>query len=227
MNNRQVFFFDIDNTLYSRSTKIHDIMKEKITEYFLNHLNLDPEIAKSLHQQYYKTYGLAIRGLILHHDIDPIDYNSAVDDAIPLQDILSRDEKLIQLLSNLDRQKVKPWLLTNAYVTHAKRTIDLIGVADQFEGLTYCDYLDPEVVCKPDPRMFLRAMQEAGATHPSECHFIDDSPANVKAALDLGFKTSILLLEPEDQYPDQPIGTHMIKSIHELPNIVPELFKGY
>lgn len=39
-DNRPVFFFDIDNCLYPRSYKIHDLMKESIHQYFVNHLGM-------------------------------------------------------------------------------------------------------------------------------------------------------------------------------------------
>ena len=37
---RPVFFFDIDNCLYPRSYKIHDMMKDLIHKYFVNHLGM-------------------------------------------------------------------------------------------------------------------------------------------------------------------------------------------
>ncbi len=64
--NEAIVWLDIDNTLYKRSTKIADLMGERIRAYF-HGMGLSEEDAKTLHTTYYKTYGLAIRGLVKHH----------------------------------------------------------------------------------------------------------------------------------------------------------------
>lgn len=169
---RDVFFFDIDNCLYPKSYKIHDIMAVLIDEYFQNHLSLSPEDATMLHQRYYKDYGLAIEGLVRHHKVDPLEYNAKVDDALPLDDIIQPNPKLRKLLEDIDRTKVKPWLFTNAYVTHGRRVIKLLGIEDLFEGITYCDYAAEPLLCKPDPKMFAKAMREAGVEDVTKCYFV-------------------------------------------------------
>ena len=81
-----------------------------------------------LHQQYYKDYGLAIEGLARFHTIDPLEFNREVDDALPLDDILSPDLELRALLEAFDKAKIKLWLFTNAHVTHGKRVVKLLNV---------------------------------------------------------------------------------------------------
>ncbi|KAF4996543.1 hypothetical protein F66182_16363, partial [Fusarium sp. NRRL 66182] len=105
---RPIFFFDIDNCLYSRGSQIHDKMQELIDVFFIKYLSLDPEDATMLHQKYYKEYGLAIEGLTRHHKIDPLVFNREVDDALPLDEILKPDPKLREFLQDLDTTKVKP-----------------------------------------------------------------------------------------------------------------------
>lgn len=80
-------WFDIDNTLYSASTRISHAMGERIhgtlpgglewvlqqgltriLAYFVQ-LGIPHEEASELHHHYYKTYGLALRGLVKHHDV--------------------------------------------------------------------------------------------------------------------------------------------------------------
>uniref|UniRef100_A0A093VGZ7 Dynactin, 150 kDa isoform n=1 Tax=Talaromyces marneffei PM1 TaxID=1077442 RepID=A0A093VGZ7_TALMA len=155
---RPVFFFDIDNC----------------------YLSLEPEDATMLHQKYYKEYGLAIEGLTRHHKIDPLVFNREVDDALPLGEILKPDPKLREFLQDLDTTKVKPWLLTNAYVTHGKRVVKLLGVEDLFEGITYCDYGQERLICKPADEMWEKAEKEAGAKSIDDCYFVDDSALNCR-----------------------------------------------
>lgn len=125
-----------------------------------------------LHQKYYKEYGLAIEGLTRHHKIDPLSFNREVDDALPLDEILKPDPKLRAFLQDLDTTKVKPWLLTNAYVTHGKRVVKLLGVDDLFEGITYCDYGQERLICKPADEMWEKAEKEAGAKSIDDCYFV-------------------------------------------------------
>jgi FMN phosphatase YigB (HAD superfamily) len=83
-----------------------------------------------LHQKYYKEYGLAIEGLARHHRIDPVEFNREVDDALPLDDILSPDKELREILESFDPTKIKLWLFTNAHITHGKRVVKLLDVGE-------------------------------------------------------------------------------------------------
>lgn len=111
---------------------------------------------------------------------DALDYDKECDASLPLESILSRDEKLRKLLSDLDRKFVYPldlcflgrliqlcWILlpaskvrvialTNAYKTHATRVLEILGVIDLIEALVFCDYgrPDKEFGCKPEPGFF-------------------------------------------------------------------------
>lgn len=125
-----------------------------------------------LHMKYYKEYGLAIEGLTRHHKIDPLEFNRQVDDALPLDRILKPDLKLRKLLEDIDRDKVKLWLLTNAYVNHGKRVVKLLQVDDLFEGITYCDYAQPPLICKPSQAMYDKAEKDAGASGNQEIYFV-------------------------------------------------------
>ena len=122
--------------------------------------------------KYFRDYGLAIEGLVRFHKVDPLEYNAKVDDALPLEDILKPDPQLRNLLKNIDRSKVTPWLFTNAYVTHGKRVVKLLDVEDCFDGITYCDYAAKRLVCKPHKDMFERAMKEAGVEDVNDCYFV-------------------------------------------------------
>jgi pyrimidine and pyridine-specific 5'-nucleotidase len=110
-------------------------------KYFINHLSLSPADAATLHRIYYAQYGLALEGLVMHHKINPLEYNALVDDALPLEDIISPDPRLRMLLLDFDRSKVRLWLLTNAYVNHGKRVVKLLGVDDLFDGVFFARFL--------------------------------------------------------------------------------------
>lgn len=147
-------------------------MTELIDQYFIKHLELSRQDAYKLHQEYYKTYGLAIEGLVRHHKIDPLEYNHQVDDALPLESIIFPNPQLRRLLEDMDESKVKLWLFTNAYVTHGKRVVKLLEIQDMFEGMTFCDYAQETMICKPHREMFVKAMAEAGVKEMKDCYFV-------------------------------------------------------
>ncbi|RPA82037.1 pyrimidine 5-nucleotidase [Ascobolus immersus RN42] len=239
---KPVFFFDIDNCLYSRSYKIHDLMKTLITDYFTRELSLPKENAEHLHLTYYRSYGLAIEGLVRHHSIDPLDYNTQVDDALPLEQVFTEpDLKLREFLLELKKKNnCRLWLFTNAYINHARRVIKLLGLGpigtDEdciFEGVTFCDYGkigtlangEGELICKPKGAMFRKAMEEAGIKDVSKCYFVDDSYINCSGAVQSGWTHTAHLLEPEDPLPKVPAAPHVIRSLYELKDVFPELWK--
>lgn len=143
-----------------------------VDDFFKTHLSVSHEDATMLHQKYYREYGLAIEGLTRHHKINALEFNRQVDDALPLDTILKPDLKLRAFLESFDRSKVKLWLLTNAYVTHGKRVVKLLGIDDLFEGITYCDYGAEKLICKPHPDMYKKAEAQAEVPSTNKCYFV-------------------------------------------------------
>ncbi|KAI3318645.1 pyrimidine 5-nucleotidase [Xylariaceae sp. AK1471] len=223
-SSRPVLFFDIDNCLYPRSSKVHDLMAKLIDEYFSKHLGFSEEDAIRLHSEYYKNYGLAIEGLVRHHQIDPLEYNAKVDDALPLEELIQPNPALRKLLEDIDTSKVKLWLLTNAYVNHGRRVVRLLQIEDLFEGLTFCNYADTPFLCKPNPDMYAKAMKEAGVERPEDCYFVDDSYLNCVAAQKLGWTTAHLV-EEDVEVPEQQASKYQIRHLEELRTIYQQFFK--
>lgn len=224
----KVFFFDIDNCLYKRSTRIHDLMQQSIHDYFKIQLSVDDEEAHRLRSTYYREYGLAIRGLTLFHGINAMEYNRMVDDALPLQTILKPDLALREMLLKLRQSgKVdKLWLFTNAYKNHGLRCVRLLGIADLFDGITYCDYAKRDLICKPDVRAFDRAKMQSGLGSFENSWFVDDSGSNINKGIEIGMKKCVHLVEDEvdEILGKTPAGSLVIRDITDLPQAVPELF---
>ncbi|KAF7301755.1 Pyrimidine 5-nucleotidase [Mycena indigotica] len=186
MSPLKTVFLDIDNTLYSASTKVSAAMGQKIHEYFVG-MGLDHDEASTLHHQYYTSYGLALRGLIRHHSVDPLDFDAKCDQALPLEDLIKPTPHLRKLLEDMNREKVRIWALTNAYRFHAQRVLKILQVDDLLDGVIFCDYEEPNFACKPDAEYYHRALVKAQVSDPSDCYFVDDSGINVKAARALGW----------------------------------------
>ncbi|KAF9383456.1 hypothetical protein CPB97_006445 [Podila verticillata] len=208
----RVFFFDIDNTLYPKDSGIPDLMREKIEKYFED-AGFERGDVQQLSYRYYIDYGLAIRGLVLHHP------DKKVDGALPLEEILHENIPLRDMIKSMNIEK--KWLFTNAGKEHAERVVKCLGLEGLFDGLTYCDYNDKEFICKPDAESFRKAMREAGVVHPSNCYFVDDAAANCDKAMDIGW-TAVHVA-------DDPVvsnyGHFQIASILELPKVLPEFWE--
>jgi pyrimidine and pyridine-specific 5'-nucleotidase len=212
-----------------------------IDKYFQEHLNLSQEEANELHFKYYREYGLAIEGLVRHHKVNALEYNSKVDDALPLEEVIKPNSELRKLIQDIDTNKVRLWLFTNAYITHGKRVVKLLKVDDLFEGMTYCDYAQAPFYCKPHVEMFDKAMEEAGIKSNEKCYFVgkskesmlisdslirkDDSYINCKAAQERGWKVAHLL-DKSDPDPPQQASKYQIRSLMELRKVFPEVFKS-
>lgn len=222
---RPVFFFDIDNCLYPKSTKVHDHMARLINEFVQNHLSLSPEEGYRLHQEYYKNYGLAIEGLSRHHKIDPLVFNHEVDDALPLDELLKPDSEVRAILERFDKSKVKMWLFTNAHITHGRRVVRLLGIDDLFEGITYCDYSQSPLVPKPLPSMFEKAEREAKVNDHTKIYFVDDSWLNCKDAYKRGWGNTVHLVEPQVEEPEFKASKYQVEHLRELLELFPELLK--
>ncbi|EEB07506.2 pyrimidine 5'-nucleotidase [Schizosaccharomyces japonicus yFS275] len=222
MNLRKTIFFDLDNCLYPKSYQIHDMMADRIREYFSDKLGIPAEEAERLRDVYYRHYGIAIRGLVLHHKIDAVDYDQRVDQSLPLETVIKPDVELRNMLMRL-RSRYRLWVFTNAYKVHAQRVLKLLGVDDCFEGLTYCDYNTESIVAKPMPQMFERVMVEAGVLSKDECLFVDDSYGNINGAKNFGWPVCVHLVDRDDPLPEPMAGTHVIRDIHEFEGLVKSL----
>ncbi|GMC29842.1 unnamed protein product [Saccharomyces cerevisiae] len=233
---RKVFFFDIDNTLYRKSTKVQLLMQQSLSNFFKYELGFDDDEAERLIESYYQEYGLSVKGLIKNKQIDDVlQYNTFIDDSLPLQDYLKPDWKLRELLINLKKKKLgkfdKLWLFTNSYKNHAIRCVKILGIADLFDGITYCHYdrpIEEEFICKLDPKFFETAKLQSGLSSFANAWFIDDNESNVRSALSMGMGHVIHLIE-DYQYESENIVTKdhknkqqfsILKDILEIPLIM-------
>lgn len=128
--------------------------------------------------------------------IDPLDFDRKCDGSLPLKEMIRPNPALVKLFKDIDRSKCRVWALTNAYITHAERVLEILQLKnptkptdedriefeDQIEGLVFCDYTDPKFECKPDPGFYRKALIQANVTDPSKCLFVDDNRGNVDAA---------------------------------------------
>jgi putative hydrolase of the HAD superfamily len=173
---------DLDNTLYPPDSGLMAAVGRRMIRYIVERVNLPPDEAEQLKLEYYHKYGTTMRGLILHHGIDPEDYLAFVHD-VPLENYIGPNPDLHTMLTRIPLRKA---VFTNADGDHAMRVLDLLGVRHHFERIV--DVRDFGFNSKPHPSAYQR-MLDVLDTRPDECIMVDDSADNLAPAKDLGMLT--------------------------------------
>jgi putative hydrolase of the HAD superfamily len=177
--------FDLDETIYPTETGIMDLISDRINEYMSLRLGIDPAEVGAIREQYYRRYGTTGRGLYLHHGLDTADYFEFVHD-LPLEQMLRPDPGLDSMLERLGAEKS---IFTNATAAHARRVLDVLGVAKHFGhiiGIAELMY-----VPKPDVRAYQRALEILRA-NAEECLLVDDRARNLIPGQSLGMTTVLV-----------------------------------
>lgn len=226
------FFFDLDNTLYPQSSGIASMVGQRIRSFCSEVHGMSEQEATFLASKYHTDYGLAIKGLLKHHDdVDPVAYDAFVDGGVPIEKILSKDGPLKSLLSNINEVfcTSPKWVFTNAGKIHAQRVLSVLGLEDGiFDGVIYCDYSGKEFICKPQVEAFYAAAIVANVSpHFHECVLIDDSVANVQSAIKAGWSAILVQEEIEENLHQRShivntnsIDYPIIKNIHQLSELL-------
>jgi len=210
----RIIFFDLDDTLYAHNNGLWDAIAERMDRFLREIMDFSPEEASSLRQKYYQTYGTTLRGLQIHHQLDPLKYLHYVHD-LPLHRYLKPDPALRVLLTGLPARK---YIFTNADQAHARRVLQLLEIADCFDGIIDVEAMDYH--CKPEIEAYQCALALTGEPAPRFCTYIDDSARNLAPARELGFTTVLVSPNGED-----PSAHYTIATIKELPTALPDLWQ--
>lgn len=113
-----------------------------------------------------------------------IGFSGKADDFVhAFQDVFTVNAPMVNLIDELADAGSRLFLLSNTSDLHVTWFIPRYSVFQRFHGAAYSH----EAGCmKPDPGIFRYAIERFGFA-PEEVLFIDDSPANVAAAEELGF----------------------------------------
>ena len=204
----KTLFVDLDDTVYPSNSGLWELIKQRISLYMHERLNLDWDTIPNLRSAYYQNYGTTMRGLMADYSIDKEDYLQFVHD-VPLADYLQADPILHQKLNELPQRKV---IFTNADAGHARRVLNTLNIEDCFEMIIDIHTMFPH--CKPLPIAYQIALEQTGETDVKTCAFLDDSVSNLAAAKEIGFYTIRVGSEAaSDQYDAGIASLHDIKKV--------------
>src|SRR3972149_7593503 len=110
----QAILFDLDNTLYSEKCGIFDLIDRRMNEWLISRLHVPQEEVNEFRHKYFVKYGTTLRGLMLHHNVNPHEFLEFVHD-VPVLEFLSLDEELRSTLEQVRSRKV---IFTNSDARH-------------------------------------------------------------------------------------------------------------
>ena len=76
----ETWVFDLDNTLYPPHLDLWSQIDHRMKEYIARFLGLSHEAAFRLQKDYYRRFGTSMRGLMIHHGLDPEAFLAYVHD---------------------------------------------------------------------------------------------------------------------------------------------------
>jgi putative hydrolase of the HAD superfamily len=202
--------FDLDNTLYPRSLGIFDMVVERIRNYMEVCMGFEKELARALRQEYIRKYGSTLRGLMIHYNVKPEDYLEYVHD-VGVEDRLSPSPTLVELLESIP---IDRGIFTSGHRPHAQKVLRCLGVEQYFPQIF--DIVFTRYIPKPDPEPYHQILDFLGL-EGKDCMMIEDLPANLKPAKDLGMAT--VLVGPRMEGIDGVVD-HTIEDILELTRII-------
>jgi len=132
----------------------------------------------------------------------------------------------IALLCEVRREGYPTALATQSHCDHARRVLDILGLADEFDVVVTRDDVEHG---KPDPEMHLLVARELGV-EPEECLAIEDSPAGVKAALAAGAEIVAVTTDlTRQKFRDTNLldRSHVVDDPRTLPEVVRRLISAH
>jgi len=184
-----VWFFDLDNTLHDASHAIFRVIDGRMTDYVERHLQLDRARANELRLTYWRRYGATMLGLLRHHAVDPHHFLRETHD-FDVAALLRAERGLARLFAQLPGRKV---LLTNAPASYADDVLRALGLYRSVPARYAIEQMRVHGSFRPKPsRSMLRHMLARERVPAGHGVLIDDSPANLRAARAVGFRTVLV-----------------------------------
>ena len=173
--------FDLDNTLHDAESKIFPLVNTRMNEYISSYLDISIEDASKLRQSYWDTYGATLKGLIKHHNIDPVDFLSTTHDLKNFNDLVMPEVNLKETISNIKGRKI---IYTNAPKSYTDRILKISNIHEMFDEVFTIE--DSDFTPKPNQGSMANFLKKYNI---KEGVFIDDIKENLKTAKNYGLST--------------------------------------
>jgi putative hydrolase of the HAD superfamily len=191
---RQVWVFDLDNTLYPAECDLFAEIDQRMTDFVARFLRLPREEARAVQKSYYAEHGTTLNGLMSMHGMEPDEFLEHVHE-IDLSP-LPRTPELAQAIAALPGRK---FVFTNGSRGHARRVTDYMGLGEVFDGQFGIE--DSHFTPKPDLSSY-QAFNRVFGVDPEDAVFFEDLARNLAPAHAMGFAT--VLVQSEKDWSHEP-----------------------
>jgi putative hydrolase of the HAD superfamily len=187
----QYALFDLDETLYDRKVRLLPAFDDRCVMFIADLFALFFEAANQKRLYYNKMYGTVLRGLLQEETVDIGHYLTYIHE-VPVHDFLRPSAELSRVLAEIPLRK---YIFTNSYRKHAENVINVLEIADHFDGIF--DIQSVDYVSKPARHSYMTVVSLLD-TEPEACVFIDDQVRNMEEPKMLGMKTILIDAEPNE-----------------------------
>lgn len=205
------WLFDLDNTLYPPENGLFGAVDARINEFLATHLGVSGPAADELRRRYHDRHGITLVGLMEEHGTEPHHYLDFVHH-VPVRDYLGPDPGLRQLIAGLPGRRS---IFTNGSRRHALAVIAALGLEGLFEEIF--DIVALGFQPKPAPATYRTVLERLGV-EPGRAILLDDLARNLAPAREIGMRTVLV-----GAGATSPSAEFRIRTIHDLPTILPQL----
>lgn len=184
LKNRDIWVFDLDNTLYPAEAAVMSQVETRMTEFVMRTLDLGREAAFAVQHRYWHEYGTTLNGLMANHNVDSAEFLDFVHDID--HSVLAPDPVLASHIGALTGPR---YVYTNGTVAHAERVIARLGLDNVFDGIF--DIAASGFTPKPHKESFERFTRQLGVD-PARAVMFEDSARNLETAAHMGFATVLV-----------------------------------
>jgi putative hydrolase of the HAD superfamily len=212
--------FDLDDTIYPRSSGLMQEVGRRIQSWLCNHLGLTWEEAAAVRRDYFLRYGTTLGGLIALHNVDTREYLTFVHD-IPVNEYLDPDPDLATMLDSVPLRKA---IYTNGTSTHGWRVLQALRVADRFEQVIGVEEVGLRNKFSRDAYEHMLALLSARGP---ECIMVEDTVRNLRPAKDLGLTTVLVSVDGSSRSSGVPGADvdFLVESVLEVREVVDGLLR--
>ena len=194
---RDIWIFDLDNTLYRADVDFFSQIDKKMTAFISRYLALQPNEARHVQKEYLAEYGTSLSGLMAVHGMDPAEFLDYVHD-VDLT-ALKPDPNLRAAIKALPGRK---YIFTNGSKGHARNVGTHLGVFDLFDGSFGIE--DVDYIPKPKRSGYIKFC-DVFDVDPSRAVFFEDSVRNLEVPKFMGMKT--VLVTSDADWSHEPVVT--------------------
>lgn len=175
-----LWIFDLDNTLYPRPEKMWQLVHDRMQGYIIDLLGIDQPSAAAMQTDYFQKYGLTMRGLMIHHGVEPDAFNDYVHD-IDISEI-QPNPVLGEAIAALPGRCI---IHSNANMAHVDNVLGRLGIRDAFDAAY--DIRTSRYEPKPAETAYQRVLEETGGD-PARAAMFEDIAHNLKVPHALGMR---------------------------------------